>query len=97
MGYPICSLTNIGAEKMIKVINDNGRPWSVAIVRDTVKFYDARYEHTDIGQFVSSYYISTILDGNDDIGLCLDGGIPEWSISASGMGRIRKWLRDIGE
>ena len=76
---------------MIKVINDNGRPWTIETTDDLVSFYDARYEHKDLGQFVSRYYIKTILEGNS--GLCLDGGVPDWSISQAGMGRIRTWLK----
>lgn len=77
----------------IKIINDNNRPWSVVVVDNKVKFYDARYEHTNHGQFVASYYVSTILEGNS--GLCLDGGVPDWKISAEAMSRIRAWLQDF--
>ena len=78
---------------MIKKITDtNGQPWTAAIVGNLVKFYDAHYMHTDMGQFVSTYYISTILDG-DDCGLNLDGGVPTWQISAVGMKEIRDWLK----
>ena len=77
----------------IKILNDNNRPWSVVVVDNKVKFYDARYEHTIYGQFVSSYYVSTILEGDD--GLCLDGGVPDWKISAAAMSRIRAWLQDL--
>jgi hypothetical protein len=76
---------------MIKIINDNGRPWIIAIESDTIKFYDGRYEHTDLGQFVSEYYTKAILGGNS--GLCLDGGVPAWSISQSGMDRVRTWIK----
>jgi len=76
---------------MIKIINDNGRPWAIEIDGDLVSFYDARYEHKDLGQFVSKYYIKTILEGNS--GLCLDGGVPDWSISQAGMQRIRVWIK----
>jgi hypothetical protein len=56
-----------------------------------VEFYDKRYPHTEYGQFISRYYVSTILE-YDNQGLCLDGGIPEWSISARDMGVVRSWL-----
>lgn len=57
-----------------------------------VEFYDSRYPHTEFGQFVSCYYVSTILE-SDDRGLCLDGGVPDWSISAKDMAVIRTWLK----
>ena len=77
---------------MIKKITDtNGQPWTAAIVGDLVKFYDAPYQYAYMGQFVSTYYISTILDG--DCGLNLDGGVPSWQISAVGMKEIRDWLK----
>ena len=56
-----------------------------------VEFYDARYPHTEFGQFVSRYYVSTILEGANR-GLCLDGAEPEWSISAGDMAVVRAWL-----
>ncbi len=78
----------------IKIINDNGRPWVIECPNDKfVNFFDARYEHSNLGQFVSCYAIDTIIDSNS--GLCLDGGIPEWSITADGMNRIREWLKEI--
>ena len=58
--------------------------------RPLVEFFDTRYPHTDIGQFVSRYYVETLLGGKD--GLLLDGGIPEWRVSASGMDAVRAWL-----
>ena len=61
-----------------------------------VEFYDTRYNHeSDMGrgQFVSRYYTSTILNGQYPNGLCLDGGIPEWSVSADGMKKVIEYLR----
>lgn len=57
-----------------------------------VEFYDSRYPHTEFGQFVSRYYVSTILESGDK-GLCLDCGIPDWSISAKDMAAVRDWLK----
>ena len=56
-----------------------------------VEFYDTRYEHTDLGQFVSSYFIDTLTSGEG--GLNLDGCEPEWTIHRPCMNRIRDWLR----
>jgi hypothetical protein len=62
-----------------------------------VEFYDARYPHTEFGQFVARYYVETILEGDGygpkDSGLSLDGGIPEWTVSASDMVTVRNFLK----
>lgn len=59
-----------------------------------IEFYDARYPHTENGQFVSRYYITTLLEGNDNRGLCLDGGIPDWNIDAQAMNTVKEWLKN---
>jgi hypothetical protein len=48
-----------------------------------------------VGQFVSRYYVETLL-GHEG-GLCLDGGISDWQVSAGNMVQIKKWLRARGE
>jgi hypothetical protein len=62
-----------------------------------VEFYDIRYPHTEYGQFVSRYYVSTILGtdkwGRGEGGLCLDGGVPSWTVSAQDMDTVRAYLR----
>lgn len=89
----------------IKIFNDNGQIWAVRItcnhphaIQDelVVAFFDCRHEHSDLGQFVSDYYLSTIL--NHDGGLVLDGGVKSWWISAPTMDRVRGWLHQfVGE
>lgn len=59
--------------------------------RPLVEFYDTRHEHTDFGQFVSRYFLETLIDGEG--GLNLQGGVPMWSINEPCMNRIRDWLR----
>jgi hypothetical protein len=59
-----------------------------------IEFYDPRYQHTPIGQFVQRYYVSTILE-RDTGGLALQGDIPEWTVSAADMAEIRSWLRTV--
>ena len=56
-----------------------------------VEFFDTRYEHTDLGQFVTRYYSSTLLKSEG--GLNLDGRISDWSVGESCMNRVRDWLR----
>ena len=63
-------------------------------VEPLVEFYDGRYiENFGIlGQFVSRYYVETILEGNNT-GLNLHGGVESWSIGHEGMKEVRDFLR----
>ena len=70
--------------------------------RPMVEFYDRRYtsEAWPRGQFVSRYYVGTLLGhegfyGGEPVGgLCLDGGNPnEWSVSADSMALVRAYLK----
>ena len=58
-----------------------------------VEFFDTRYEHTDFGQFVTRYYLGTLLKSGG--GLCLQGDVPSWSVGEACMNRIRDWLRRV--
>lgn len=60
--------------------------------RPGVEFYDARHGHTDFGQFVSRYFVETILEGNPARGLDLYGGEPSWTIDGRSMLLVRQWL-----
>jgi hypothetical protein len=67
-----------------------------------VEFYDARYAHSEFGQFVSRYNVETILGkdrwGRAEGGLCLDGGNPnEWSVSEHHMDIVRAYLKGYTE
>ncbi len=46
-----------------------------------VEFYDARYPHTEHGQFVGRYTLSTLNGHAPGTGIDLDGGIPDWSVT----------------
>lgn len=58
-----------------------------------VEFYDNRYPHTQYGQFVSRYNLNTLLDRQENIGLCLDGGVSDWSIDSETMKTVTSWLK----
>ena len=64
-----------------------------------VEFYDVRYPHTEFGQFVSRYYVSTILGddgyGPKNSGLNLHGGVPEWTVSEQDMETVRDFLKGV--
>lgn len=57
-----------------------------------VEFYDSRHPHTAFGQFVTRYYVETLLDSYYPHGLCLDGGVPAWSVSAEGMQQVIEFI-----
>ena len=69
--------------------HDEGKP--------LVEFYDTRYPHTEFGQFVSRYYVEIILGtdryGRGTGGLCLDGGVPSWTVSPRDMNTVRAYLQ----
>lgn len=60
-----------------------------------VAIYDARHgvERNNVGQFVSSYYVTTLR--NHQGGLNLHGDIPAWQLSARNCHHIQEWLRVI--
>lgn len=63
-----------------------------------VEFYDKRHNPSDDpieGQFISRYYLSTLMDGKDLSkpihGLCLDGGIYEWQVDGKSFKDVLTW------
>lgn len=62
-----------------------------------VEFYDARYNHTELGQFVGRYYAGALLAMKDDTGLCLHSEEPTWTIPPKSMDLIRAELHQIKE
>ena len=62
-----------------------------------IEFYDERYEHNEWlmptmnGQFVSRYYLSTLLHDRSHYGLILDGGVPEWRGNPEPLEEILAW------
>lgn len=66
----------------------------------TVEFYDATYQGKNedwlFGQFVSRYYITTLLATYNrpgyPNGLCLDGGVAAWNVDAPAMAVALDWL-----
>lgn len=65
-----------------------------------VEFYDMRsneLERDTRGQFVSSYYLSDILDRCLENGLCLDGGVPSWTISSEGIKKVINFILEYAK
>lgn len=57
-----------------------------------VEFYDTTYAGEDpdtfsgdLGQFVSRYYFSTLMDTDPTRDLALDSGIPAWTVTADSL------------
>lgn len=62
-----------------------------------VQFYDnsqSKEAFGEDGQFVSSYYLQTLREHKGG-GLCLDGGIPAWTVSAEDYAVVRKYLKAL--
>lgn len=68
-----------------------------------VEFYDRRFpidgEH---GQFTGGYYnVDTVLGrdgfGRGDGGLCLHGGVPDWSLDEVTMSAVREWVAALAD
>ena len=64
-----------------------------------LEFYDERYKHNDWigefnGQFVSRYYLATLIESRHRYGLILDGGITEWQVKADVLHEVLTWARN---
>ena len=84
----------------IKIVRDGEKQHSVngELVhsgKPIVEFYDKRFEHTPLGQYVSSYYVSTILEIGENEGLCLDTGSRNWCLSDFEMNQVKYHLLNI--
>lgn len=60
-----------------------------------VEFYDSRYPHTEFGQFVSRYYLDTIINRDDRFALSLDGGVTAWTVPAEAMTEVIRTLEKL--
>lgn len=65
--------------------NTDGKP--------LVEFYDRRYPHTPDGQFVSRYYLETLLASGPSGGtFVLDGGVDDWCVDGETWAFLIAWL-----
>jgi len=64
-----------------------------------VEFYDLRYHNvrgfTPDGQFVSRYYLESLVGRDRRYGLDLQGDVSDWTIDASTMLSVILWLREV--
>lgn len=79
--------------RLVKKGQPYGMDWCLTHEEDRplVEFYDMRFDHCILGQFVSRYYADTLLEG--ERGLCLHGGVEAWTVNLPNMARVRNWLR----
>jgi hypothetical protein len=59
-----------------------------------VEFYDASsVPNHGLGQFVSRYHLNTLIENHhpQSHGLDLDGGVPDWKITAENMKEVLEW------
>lgn len=89
---------------LLKVTNQNGIPFNVVIrpeapcagCNKAVHIYDDRFHNSpdwkEFGQFVSSYYTSTILSHGNN-GINLHGGVPSWTLSAENVAAIKEFIK----
>jgi hypothetical protein len=89
----------------LKITNSEGTKFSVVILSKGDKYglndcltHDEKeklVEFYDKDQFVSRYYISTLLEGKRGEGLCLCGYEPSWGIDGKTMDKVRRFLSEI--
>lgn len=63
-----------------------------------IEFYDSRFTNGadgHRGQFITRYYVSTLLESYYPHGLCLDGGVDAWAVSADGMTQIIEFIQEV--
>lgn len=63
-----------------------------------VEFYDVRHAGEAFGprgQFVSRYYLSTMLAHQEGAGLCLHGGVAAWSVTGAEFAVVAAFLRGV--
>ena len=91
--------------KIAKFIdNERSQPWTIRIVEEGDKYgrddcltYENLFDEqasdgTMMGQFVSRYYISTIMDGKGG-GMNLMGYEPKWQIESLAMDSVRDYIQ----
>jgi hypothetical protein len=62
-----------------------------------IEFYDSRFQSgwdQERGQFVTRYYVETLINSYYPHGLCLDGGVDAWAVSADGMKEVIEYIKE---
>ena len=75
-----------------------GQHLQLSVNEPQVHIYDSRYNFNPqlgfVGQFVSAYYVSTLLQDEYPHGLQLDVGTEEWQLSKGNMHTLIEWLKE---
>ena len=75
-----------------------GQHLQLSVSEPQVHIFDSRYNFNQhlgfVGQFVSAYYVSTLLHDEYPNGLQLDGGTEEWALSRDNMQTLIEWLKE---
>lgn len=76
-----------------------GQHLNLSVSEAQVHIFDSRYNFNPqlgfVGQFVSAYYVATLLQDEDyPNGLQLDGGTEEWQLSKDNMTTLIEWLKE---
>lgn len=102
MGKVLKLVNNHGVPFNVRLVEKGekyGLDWCLTHDKDDplVEFYDASQDKdkfTEYGQFVTRYYLKTILDRDpqSNAGLMLDGGSPAWVMSGENMREIYEFF-----
>lgn len=60
-----------------------------------IEFYDARRagaQFGEHGQYIASYYLSSLAERQSGSGLQLHGAVPSWAIDGESMDAIMSWI-----
>lgn len=87
--------TQVGQFKVALLVPDDrwGKTFRTIVNAPTLAFFDtstslSKKEYPS-GQYISSYYLETLLSHNS--GLILNAEVPDWKISASDINSIKEW------
>lgn len=108
-GVPFCAVRIEPGEPYGRIVRpfpvDSDAPYSRRLIAAVpmIEFYDRRYQHTELGQFVTRYLVESLTHEDADVlydnvlgGMCLDGGIPDWQVTAENMRLVREQLYPQG-
>jgi hypothetical protein len=91
-----------GVSFMVKVVKNGEHVFSksnrrvINKGRTLVEFYDTNKSDPDANvQFVSSYYVSTLISSGSKNGLCLDTGSSTWVLSETELEEVLNFIRQF--
>lgn len=58
-----------------------------------LEFYDVKHPHTPYGQFITRYYVHTLLDHAASVGLDMMGDVPGWKLDAESLALVMDWVK----